>query len=343
MFEHIISLGWFCGTAASLSKNGFREASGPFDWMYSDLPAVLHFLETSFEGYLDKNYLEVIDEKNFKDYRGLYYKHDTKCGLEKEYDDIYEKYQRRIYKMTQYKNICFIRAVRSQEEIEYIKNNREYINKVIADNEVIFLIPQYMHYDKFPFKYFKLNIYGYQGDFRSAMRNLFDKAEGLIGYLKENYSEEKRNLNLYFDHTAEYKRLRKGVDAVSIEKTAICTIDKALRQIYINEERCQNLARMIKTDFSKVKLPQDVDIYGLGAVGESFYFLIKNICHVNCFIDKKGGNAEIPVIKFDEYNWTGNDIIVTPTFFIDEIIEALKTKGISESQIISLHSFIGKA
>ena len=52
MYEHIVSLGWYCGVAASMSRYGFREMSGPFDWMFSDFEGVLHFLETSFEDFL---------------------------------------------------------------------------------------------------------------------------------------------------------------------------------------------------------------------------------------------------------------------------------------------------
>ena len=66
MYEHIVSLGWYCGTASAMSENGFRETSGPFDWMFSDLSAVLFYLDKHFVGFLDENQLEVISEKKFR-------------------------------------------------------------------------------------------------------------------------------------------------------------------------------------------------------------------------------------------------------------------------------------
>lgn len=60
MYDHIVSLGWYCGIASSMAKNGFRENSGPFDWMFSSLEGVLHFLESSFEDFLDWNHLEIL-------------------------------------------------------------------------------------------------------------------------------------------------------------------------------------------------------------------------------------------------------------------------------------------
>lgn len=34
MFDSFISLGFFCGTAASMSGHGLRSFSGPFDWIF---------------------------------------------------------------------------------------------------------------------------------------------------------------------------------------------------------------------------------------------------------------------------------------------------------------------
>lgn len=48
MFENFISLGWFCGTAASMSKYGLRSWFGPFDWYFSNFPGVLSCMENDF-------------------------------------------------------------------------------------------------------------------------------------------------------------------------------------------------------------------------------------------------------------------------------------------------------
>ncbi len=35
IFKSYISLGWYCGTAASMEKHGLRSFAYPFDWVSS--------------------------------------------------------------------------------------------------------------------------------------------------------------------------------------------------------------------------------------------------------------------------------------------------------------------
>lgn len=335
MYDHIISLGWYCGTAASMSKYGFREASGPFDWMFSDLPGILYFLETSFKDFLDLNHIQVISPSKFKDDRGLLFNHDCKSSFETEYLEIKDKYARRIEKFMSYSNICFIRAVKDQSEINYINANKDYIRRVIGNNDIVFLIPYYFNFEGFSFKYFVLNINVYQGNLRTGLRWLFDQCNGLVKYLNLNYSSLKIEVNTEFDKKQEAIRERK-TDVKVIEEIAVNEIDRAYKQVMINEERCQNLARIIKTDFSKCTLPDEIEIYGMGTVGEAFYYIIKNYTNVRCFIDKNEGCAEIPVIKLEDYRNTDRKIIVTPTFYFDKIKKDLCNIGVKDENVISL-------
>ena len=339
MYDHIVSLGWYCGTVASISKHGFREASGPFDWMFSNLGAILYFLESSFEDFLDLNHIEIINPTQFKDDRGLLFNHDCKCDFNLEYPQIKQKYMRRINKFLSYSNICFIRAVRNQNEIKYIEENQEYIRKVIGNNDIIFLIPYYLKYEGFSFRYFVLDINVYQGNFRTGLRGLFDKCDGLVEYLKCNYPQKKIEENIEFDTKNEAVR-EKNIDVKAIEKRALIDIDLAHKQILINEERCQNLSKMIRTDFSKLNLADEIEIYGMGTVGEAFYYLVKNYTNVKCFIDKNGGEADIPVIKLKDYKNADRKIVVTPTFFFDEIKKDLCNLGVKEDNIVSLEKLI---
>lgn len=342
MFDHIVSLGWTCGVAAAMSKNGFRENSGPFDWMLSDLPIVLHFLENSFEGYLDRRYLKVNSESVFEDTRGIYYNHDCKKDLNKEYDSIYEKYQKRIQRFSQYKNICFIRSIRTQKEIEYIKQNEAYIRKVIGKNEIIFLAARYLDMDGVPFKYYILDICSYQGNYRTGLRDTFDKTEGLIEYLIENYPADKRKENLFFDLKKEDKVISNysAKSYIALEKKAFDDVDRVYRRLRVLEENIKLIKQLDKTDFKKIKLPQEVDIYGTGDVGELLYEKIKDICKIRCFIDDNDADTEIEVIKPEEYHWMGHCIIVTTPFYIKEIGELLKKAGVEEKYIIPLTKYL---
>ena len=64
-FENCISLGWFCGTASSMSRYGLRSHSGPFDWFFSDFDSVLKVIETDFSDFMKKENL-VPDKNNNK-------------------------------------------------------------------------------------------------------------------------------------------------------------------------------------------------------------------------------------------------------------------------------------
>lgn len=339
MYDHIVSLGWYCGIASSMAKNGFRENSGPFDWMFSSLDGVLHFLESSFEDFLDWNHLEILSPLCFCDDRGITFNHDCKKDLSLEYEEINKRYKRRIRAFKTFNNICFIRAVKNQAEIEYINENYEYIKKVMRNNDIIFLIPYYLRYDNFKFCYFLLNINAYQGNYRSSLRGLFEKSTGLIEHLQANYPEEKRKKNLEFDMLNELRE-GKNIKAEDIEKRAIAEIDELHKNILISEERCQNLAKMIQIDFSQIAFPEEIEIYGMGTVGEAFYHLAKEYTNIKCFIDQKGGNAEIPVYKTNEYINENRKIIVTPTFYFDKIKSDLSKRGVIEDNIISLKSII---
>lgn len=70
MFDYFVSLGYSCPTASSMSKYGLRSFSGLFDWLISaDFSWVLHFIETDFTDFLQKDRLELFDNhlKKFRD------------------------------------------------------------------------------------------------------------------------------------------------------------------------------------------------------------------------------------------------------------------------------------
>jgi len=121
MFQQFISLGFFCGIAASLSRYGLRSFSGPFDWCFSDFYGVIHFLETDFSDFLNMDNLEIVEEKpnEFKDIKyGLHYNHDVKNNFETEYEAIRQKYLHRIevFLKASSEGVCFVRAVQDEEE-----------------------------------------------------------------------------------------------------------------------------------------------------------------------------------------------------------------------------------
>lgn len=330
MYNYFISLGWFCGTASSLSKYGFRDFSGPFDWYYSDLQGVIHFLETDFEDFLCRDNLQIVEGKprEFIDVKyGMHYNHDVKVNFEAEYDDIFAKYQRRIARIRKQmkKSVCFVRAVRNQGELDYIIHNKNYIQSVIKKenehNEIIFLLLNHM---KLPRSYvdgfYNLGIDVYCGNGSTALRSMCDNCEMFLDFCRSNYDEQRRKDNVILDRNRE------------LEKLSNLEIRHAI------------LLHIVKTDFSTVKFPQKLAIYGVGDNGRIFYDKIKTYCSITCFIDAAPQIKEykgISVIPIQSYvSQPDVPVVITPVYAFDAIASNLKEKcNVSKENLISVFDF----
>lgn len=197
MFDNYISLGGNCFVAASMFKYGFRSFSGPFDWWKSNfIEGVIPLLETDFHEFMLYENLKVSEgsgEKVFDDLKyKINYNHDVKKSLIKEYNDIYVKYQRRIerFRAEIKKPTCFIRGVRTMEELTFIREYEERIAWVIKkypSNEIIFVIPKDIYETnsiKLNFKHFLVDITGDWLD-RETGRSFFDNNAELVNFLRK--------------------------------------------------------------------------------------------------------------------------------------------------------------
>ncbi len=208
MFDYFISLGWYCGTAASMSKYGLRSHSGPFDWYFSDLKGVLECMNNNFEDFLDKRNLEVMENepKEFKDRKyGFYYNHEINTCFEDDFSEICNKYRRRIevFKEMIVRSTCFIRTVRNEAEWRFIQNNRFYIDAVVKkynpENEVIYVVSRKrvdIENPEFPF--FTVEA-AYDGSSYEALSSLFDDNLKLQKFCISSLEESRRTQNLYFN------------------------------------------------------------------------------------------------------------------------------------------------
>lgn len=209
MFKSFISLGWFCGTASSMSEYGLRCISGPFDWCFSELEGIMELMNDDFRDFLNKRNLRVDENEptRFRDIKyDITYVHEVKQNFEAEYNEIVEKYVRRINKFKDSYNserpVCFIRAVHKPGELEYIVKNGKHINEIIkrfnAETEIVFLVPKFMSVPQdFAFKAYILDIDKYEGA-EDTLKTLFDTNEEFITWCCENMDEQIRQRNLSF-------------------------------------------------------------------------------------------------------------------------------------------------
>ncbi|MBQ9990094.1 MAG: hypothetical protein IJP31_04020 [Lachnospiraceae bacterium] len=213
-YENCVSLGWFCGTASSMALHGFRACSGPFDWFFSDLPSVLKIIEKNFEDFMIKENLVVSPNKphEFTDRKyGFRCPHDIKNNLTQDYSRIYEKYHRRASNFMNKITLptCFIRAVRNEEEITYIRENIDYIYSVIrranSKNQIIFLLLENMNSLPHNLLSFRLNINTYATK-TYEMLTMFDSSPDFLNWCKSNikYSPSYINAKILNDYKASY-------------------------------------------------------------------------------------------------------------------------------------------
>lgn len=136
-FKHVVSLGWFCSPAQELERLGYRQFSGPFDWLLAwRLENVLSLLDREAAYFPDclYQYMEHPNWYHDDDLKISYY-HDFAADIpiDEQIDSVRAKYARRFERFYQQikEPTLFIRYVRNQDELNYIRNNSGRINRII--------------------------------------------------------------------------------------------------------------------------------------------------------------------------------------------------------------------
>jgi hypothetical protein len=176
----------------------------------------------------------------------------------------------------------------------------------------------------FSANWYIIDIDRYRGNSREELNTLFDTNHDLISLCQNNFDSISQKDNIIFDLQKEINFLQ--------------------NRNQILKARYNVLAKLAKTDFSKIKLPSVITIYGAGDNGKFFYENIKEKCTVKCFIDTnplQESYDDVLIIKPSSYTHTKETIIITPIFALVEISTTLeKVYGVDKSKIESLESFI---
>ncbi len=297
MYSDFISLGWYCGVASSMSKNGIRSISGPFDWYFSSFEGVLKCLDTDFECFLNMDNLVHEGGKLFVDkHLGFRYPHEIKESLEHDFDTIKDKYCRRIERLLEIEKssegICFLRAVRDEDELDFIVNNKKMIDSIIRkhnhNNDIVYLIPKHFLDNNLislkDMKYFILPVNCYYGILWEAARGLFDRCDDLKEFIAENYDHDKQVLNIVFDRKNE--EYRKRNDPSKWEARQLKSELQAARDLDDSYAKIRILSSLLSKKLISEKLPKKVVIYGAGDLGKAICTLLeKEGVDVEVFID----------------------------------------------------------
>ncbi|WMJ90165.1 DUF1796 family putative cysteine peptidase [Anaerocolumna sp. MB42-C2] len=345
MYDYFISLGCYCGIAASMSALGLRSQSGPFDWCSSDFNGVIDCIKNEFVDMLDVTNLQIIRDKprHFLDTKyNFYFMHELSVSetLEEKYSDILSKYKKRQITFLEmiHKPTCFIRAIRNEIEIEYIKNNSDTIIKTLRKynqrNNIIYIVTENLKEQASFLHPYIIN--KYSGESKEALMGTFEQRnDDLKIFCLNNINKTTLVNNLYFEKEKQEKQLNAF----------------KLRYSLINQ------LLTIKNNNIRLKLPEDyyqsnqreIIIYGAGNIGKSIYEEIKSYTNIKCFIDQFNSDVyydNIPIISLKDLkqlNIMSSNfvIIITPIWDIENIKKTIKCfLGDMEYKIISLQDVL---
>lgn len=279
MFDYFLSLGYACLTAASMSKYGLRAFSGPFDWLITeDFGWVLRLLETDFVDFLRPENLEPYGtyEMRFRDRQSGFVFHHERYDYRSEFDQLKQKYDYRIerFLLASRKRTCFLRAVCSQGELEYIRDHAAYIQQVVTksnpDNQILFLAEKDLTPpENLPFPVYIIPDIYYGNQPERHIRAWFDGATEFLNFCGQNYAGDiiMRNLIAYQTWENELERRE--------------------------ENRHLIMGALLSRELSKDMLPSQVIIYGAGRLGRTLYEKIQDLTSVVCFLDRSRGGEDV--------------------------------------------------
>lgn len=257
-FCNCFSLGWSCGTASALSRLGLRSCSGPFDWCISSYPGVLRQIETNFQDFLNRDHLELDQGDEFKQtfYDRKYdilFPHDILKDFEREYEMIYQKYQRRYERFSQMirKPTVFFRTVKDEDEVNYINKNWEWaeglLKKYNSQNHIVYVCRRNLHSFTNDVHLYVLGNDEYTGEVYE-LRHLFDSSEELLEFCSTILTNDQTQRNVLFDQR-------------NIQQNNAGIVDKCVR------EKIDGIDREILRHFDekKVDVSQYTGLYLWGA------------------------------------------------------------------------------
>lgn len=151
MFDHVISLGWFCSPAQEIRRIGLRDASYPFDWLIThNFSIIINLIKNNryLKLYADEMLQYDLDESRWynREYMiSIFHDFNKYKKMCSQIDSVNEKYFRRMKRF--YENIAeptlFLRYVKDENEALFISRNESRIESIFKDknegNEIVYI------------------------------------------------------------------------------------------------------------------------------------------------------------------------------------------------------------
>lgn len=245
-FENVISLGSFCSPALEIERFGFRNTSFPFDWcLTDDFSKVLELIDNGFKDLFDFSLFyqwtsqrQVYDNKKYS----MTFVHDFSKyePLSGQLSKVHEKYDRRITKFYDAieRPTLFIRYVKNANEIQYIKNNLNYVRSVLRldNNDIVFIVnidDKTSECDQLASD--GIHIFFVRKDLNDVVaRKFFDQTEELVELIENRFDNLERSTNLKFYREKMDKKRRSLV-----KKKIIKGINRLVKREYIHQRQVE--------------------------------------------------------------------------------------------------------
>ena len=150
------------------------------------------------------------------------------------------------------------------------------------------------------------------------MREIFDGTPEIIRFFGSHYNNnEKRERNIVIDQEREkqyYENI--SIDTIHRMQRESLNSFKLLKSAQrMPDIRVRNTMLVAMCDFSKIKMPKSIDIYGASWIGQFFYDKVRGFTHVDCFIDRKPPEINpqyhgTKIISIEKYENKNGNIIV---------------------------------
>ncbi len=301
-YSYCISLGWYCGTASALSRLGLRSASGPFDWVHSELWNVVEMIRTEFAGFAQADNLELWNNSEkicidkVSEFRLC---HDIQENLDLEREAIADKYRRRAERFLSMieSPTVFFRTVEDEREVEYINEHWAEIDALLKhyneENRIIYILLSKFGELSSAVESYRLDWDIYSGK-NYEMRHLFDTSAALMGFCQGLLPEEVMEQNRLVDEQHNgYKNIAGYVQHwMKLEVDDMAAVDDIARANGVaavdDIARANGVAAAFRGCIGPANSGVPVYLYGAGKYGTRMaYYLEKQGIRICAFLDSQ--------------------------------------------------------
>lgn len=230
-YKHVISLGHACAVAHEMEHLGFRDHSGPFDWLASTrLEPKIDFIKNGFKTFFEdltpqELYQRRVPSAYMMKDKFLYFIHDFNeyDSLEKQLPAVRAKFERRVksfYEDVKEPTLFVYYLSDDPEDAKWIDENADYIIEVLRSfnpaNDILYLADPKV-------KFAQPCFYVENDEGSDIAYDFTKKSDEILNFFEHlPYSAEQRERNIAFfkrNQMGGAKKLKKKIRMIYLRLT----------------------------------------------------------------------------------------------------------------------------